>query len=130
MPQNKSANAFTAATGLESLDNQMDVLIGTEHGPTTEIACPYHKLTSWLAKYVDNATIVRLPVHAECSEPPLNPHKGNIVAWQWYIYSLKCCLASIGRYGLMDMTSVYETEDCRFEPCFAHTFVLSRLTRG
>ncbi len=53
MPQNKSANAFTAATGLESLDNQMDVLIGTEHGPTTEIACPYHKLTSWLAKYVD-----------------------------------------------------------------------------
>ena len=33
-------------------------------------------------------------------------------------------------YGLMDMTSVYETEDCRFEPCFAHTFVLSRLPRG
>lgn len=28
-------------------------------------------------------------------------------------------------YGLMDMTSVYETEDCRFEPCFAQTLLFA-----
>ena len=28
--------------------------------------------------------------------------------------------------GLMDMTSVYETEDCRFEPCFAHSTIFFR----